>query len=464
MKIFLISIDSSINTDDKHPHDNMPPMMPVSTASLLSARGNKVIFMDWREKKHIISSDRIISKKPNTVLIYFKTPSKNIAFDMMKRLADAKITVLCCGQHPAAMPEECLKNGATAIIVGDDMDIIANNAISKIKEHIRNDFIGSPEGIDLSRVEGIYTKKGQISSKPWENLDILPFLDPNITTHPRYGVNTFAPYFIKKPKWGFLLSSRGCPHDCLFCSDSIRATKGKIFCAQSPERVIEEILFLKKHHGINAIYFVDDIFSYNLDRAIKIAELLITKKINLPWVAQTHAQHLNSHFFKLAENSGCAGLIIGLESGSKRILKQCGKGLDLKNMIKVRKLSKKHSIPLLLTIIFGHPNETVEDMEKTKSFVNFLSPDMVQAHLFTPYPGSRASAIYGNSEMGHHYNFHERNLSKIPDNILKNQLKTIAQNYYLSPRRIISFSLKRLNFVLNNPLEESKRITYFLKN
>ena len=285
-----------------------------------------------------------------------------------------------------------------------------------------------------------------------ENLDMLPHIDYSLFKFNRYSKKSVCAPILGKKRWGFLLSTRGCPFNCTFCSSVLRNSLGKNYRIHSASWVIDEIKRLRKDYRINAISFEDDCFTYDKEHVEQICEGLIKNRINLYWTARTRADLLDTYLLKRMKEAGCFALSIGVESGSDRILKLLNKNQDREKILEVIKLMKKQKIMPLLYFIIGNPTETCPEMEETFQLAKKLGPSMIQVHYFTPYLDSEISRSLDRNGLSliniSHYDSLRYNLSAIPDNILKGALKKFYLRYFLSLEYFYIYLRYRLPYVI----------------
>ena len=186
-----------------------------------------------------------------------------IAKSIRKLPQFSSAVIIFGGIHPTVLPEEVLKTGQVDIVVRNEGEKTLEVLYEKIKD-----------GSDYSDVKGIsFISNGDIvHNGPAEPIDL--------DSLPSFPYELFHQYS-SRYALGFITSSRGCPYDCIFCSQ--RSISGKYYRFRSPEIVIEEIEYLFKTRGQNFITFQDDNFLPNKKRAIKLCEMIIKRfgnKIN----------------------------------------------------------------------------------------------------------------------------------------------------------------------------------------
>jgi len=200
-------------------------------------------------------------------------------------------------------------------------------------------------------------------------------------------------YSLEGKKFATIITSRGCPFSCIFCSSS--QLFGKIWRARSPENVIKEIKLLKNKYGVREIEFLDDTFTLNKKRAERICELLIQQNISISWSCSSRVDTINQSLIEKLKKAGCHTIYVGVESGSQEILNIIGKGVTLTQIEKAVNLIKKVNLNSFGSFILGIPGETVKTIKKTINFAKRLSPSFVQFSICTPYPGTKLMAFKG---------------------------------------------------------------------
>jgi len=213
-----------------------------------------------------------------------------------------------------------------------------------------------------------------------KNLDWLPMPDRNFVDLNRYSLT------IVGKRAQPLMTSFGCPYHCTFCSEPILNSEYKSF---SPQRVVDEIKSLKKK-GIDGFIIYDDVYSINAKRAIEIADLLISKELDVVYRCTTRATDFIRYpqlASKLKE-SGCVEICIGLESADDNILKLNDKGMTVDANRKGIKAIKDAGIKCLTYMITGLPGCTYETEQKSLEFVQETEADEVGWYMLAPFPST----------------------------------------------------------------------------
>ncbi len=260
----------------------------------------------------------------------------------------------------------------------------------------RVDYIVQGEGeyIIKDLVEGVYPRGTVIETQRIDDLDQLLMVDYELFFDKPRGYELTVPFFSEQPVFN-LSTSRSCPYKCTFCAT--RRIWGLLWRTYSPEKIVNEIIFLKKNYGIRGIYFREDLFTTNKNRAMEISRLLLKNNVNLPWACETRAQEAcDVEMVELMARAGCRGFYIGAESGSQRMLDLYNKEATVEDTVTACKLAKRNNIKVAMSIIVGHSESNFRDRIATWRMVRQCDPDFLQSSVYdgvhttnhnnSPYP------------------------------------------------------------------------------
>ncbi len=186
--------------------------------------------------------------------------------------------------------------------------------------------------------------------------------------------------------------TRGCPFDCIFCQ--VESISGKNVRHRNVTDVVDELLFLKREYGIRSIVFEDDnMLMADKGRFAKaLFREMIDRKLNLQWIAIAFALFLlDDEILDLMEKSGCVGVNVAIESGSKRVLKKIIKKpiKDLEKVPAIIEKIKARGITCLANFIVGFPGETWEEIRETIRFAERSGADYVKFFVAVPLYNTR---------------------------------------------------------------------------
>ena len=287
--------------------------------------------------------------------------------DLVKQV-DKRIITVMGGPHVSVQSQELLReNKSIDIGVWGEGEYTFLELIKKIDKELPINDIANITYRDETR--GVIKNESRGFIK---NLDEL--------VYPAYHLIDLEKYFdllkrglgprpIIRQRSISMITSRGCPYNCIFCS--IHLHMGKLFRAHSADYVIHHIKYVVDKYRVKHISFEDDNFTFDIDRCKKILKGIIDNQIKITWDTPNgvRADRLDEELIILMKKSGCLELIFGIESGSQKTLDEIiDKKLKLENVINAIKLCQKYRIKTKAFFVIGFPGETKEDILKTKNF------------------------------------------------------------------------------------------------
>jgi len=184
-----------------------------------------------------------------------------------------------------------------------------------------------------------------------------------------------------------IITSRGCPYSCGFCAKTDNNVR-----FHSAEYVCAEINEIKDKYGFDNLLFLDDCFTLNEKRLVKI--LAHTKKRNIKFRCYIRSD-TPMHILKLLKESGCVEAGMGIESGSQYILDSVCKKTSNEQNTEIVKYCEGIGLPVNAFLMIGLPGETKETAQQTVQWVRDAKPTKFGYNIFVPYPGSD---IYNNRD------------------------------------------------------------------
>lgn len=181
-----------------------------------------------------------------------------------------------------------------------------------------------------------------------------------------------------------VIFSRGCPYKCSFChipqySSNLRYRK--------PELVEAEIEYLKRDYNIEGISLLDEI-GIPLNRKQAIPYLEAIGRTGIVWRGQCRVDGITPEIAKLAKESGCVTMCLGVESVSQRSLDIINKKINIEQVKKTISILKQNEIETRIYMIIGLPGEPDDIVKQTWDFIQETDPDLVYLSLLTLRPGT----------------------------------------------------------------------------
>ena len=330
----------------------------------------------WQEVK-----EKIEYLKPDVVGLDAMTASFPAALNvaaLVKQYSRDTYVVLG-GHHPTALPEAVLKC--------QDVDVVVRGEGERtFLELIRN----IENKSDLTDVLGISLKKnGAIFHNP--DRPLIPDINtiPYTAKHLMLDLDKYPP-----DGFGMIISSRGCPYNCIFCSSKLVWTRKTRF--RSPQNVVGEIKQTKESFKTDTFKFLDDTLTLDKDHIIEICDLLIQENVDIRWACMSVVNSLDEVMLQKMRQSGCYMVSIGIETGDPETMKRIKKGITLKQVENAVKVLKKHGFLVHGYVMYGFPWETQEHLERTIRFIENLKLDSLGYSIATPLPATELLSIVQN--------------------------------------------------------------------
>lgn len=317
-------------------------------------------YCNWNYEKEFLSF------KPDIVFMPTVTPYYNIEMEVAKRYKelDENVSIIVGGYHISALPKTMSKSM--------DIGVVGEGEVTTL-ELMKN--FNNPE-----KVKGLcYWNNNKIlMTEPRSlirHLDVLPFPARDVVKN-----------FIKSYDFTDIITSRGCPFNCIFCA-STRFWRNKTRF-HSAEYVVEEIKEVVEKYT-RRINFVDDLFTINKKRLRRIVELVEENGLDLEVNTSARADTLDEEICKLLKRLGIVNLCFGFESASPRVLcyLKGGKATPDENIRAVR-LCNKYGIGVSASFIIGSPNETREEILQTLEFAKHKGLRYVLGNVLSPLPNT----------------------------------------------------------------------------
>lgn len=192
-----------------------------------------------------------------------------------------------------------------------------------------------------------------------------------------------------------LISSRGCPFQCIFCA---RNVFGNVTRKNSAGYLIRTIKHLIAEYKIKSISFEDENFVIYKDRLKEFCRLMIDEKLDITWDCASNIRAVDFDTLKLMKSAGCWQINFGIESGSQRILDFIKKNVTLQEIKTALTMTKNAGILTKGYFIIGHPTEDASSIEETIRFIKGIDLDIFQMSYMVPFPGTdlyRMAERYG---------------------------------------------------------------------
>jgi radical SAM PhpK family P-methyltransferase len=174
-------------------------------------------------------------------------------------------------------------------------------------------------------------------------------------------------------------TARSCAFKCAFCNYPTRAGALTLASLDAMEREFDS---MARRGNVQNVVFIDDTFNVPLPRFKEICRLLIRKQYGFKWFSYFRCSNSDEEAVELMAQSGCAGVFLGIESGSPAILKNMAKAAKIEQYARGIEMLRRHGVLTFGSFIIGFPGETEETVQETLDFINDTKVDYFRAQMW----------------------------------------------------------------------------------
>jgi anaerobic magnesium-protoporphyrin IX monomethyl ester cyclase len=322
----------------------------------------------------------------------FSTPDRALSVIRTFRPKILGIYSMVTMNHHARWLAQQLRNDVELLVAGGPLPTLVPDTFMDLFDVV---VLGEGEYTFLELVQA------HLDSRPWDKIPGIAYaphakhiqlndrreLEPDLNKLPLPAREMFPNQGYKK-YWkryhGYtatnLISSRGCPYNCDFCSSPIF---GRSYRERSADSVCAEMVEIESL-GYERAFFSDDCFTLNPKRVRQVCESLIKENLDLKWMCLSRVDTLSRDMAAIMAKAGCAQVFFGIESGSPRVLQIMNKRINLDSVRHAIAASHNAGIKTGGFFILGYPGETNESLLETLRFSSRLSLDYLSYSF--PYP------------------------------------------------------------------------------
>ncbi|HHL40518.1 MAG TPA: radical SAM protein [Deltaproteobacteria bacterium] len=193
--------------------------------------------------------------------------------------------------------------------------------------------------------------------------------------------------YLEEGGMGSVQTKRGCPFSCTYCTYPM--IEGRRLRLREPAEVAEEIEALAGRHGVDYIFFVDDIFNSPEEHAHLICEEMIRRNIRVRWTCFATPRTMSAALLDVMKRAGCMAVEFGTDGGGDSTLAALDKGFTADDVARAQHLCDRAGLEAAHYLILGGPGETEQTLAGTFSFMERIRPRAVIAMLgVRVYPGT----------------------------------------------------------------------------
>lgn len=301
-----------------------------------------------------------------------------------------KIIIVVGGAHSSANPEFVLRNKNIDLVVIGEGERTMLEIAKKLEQGKRIDNIPGTAARIKGKIK--FNKKREYIKNldeivpAWHLINLQDYFK-----HPDNSLATMRKNSID------IVTSRGCPGNCVFCS--IHTVWGKGWRARSAGNVVDEIEFLVKKYGARQFRIQDDNFTFDKKRALEICNEIIKRKLDIKWDTPNGIAlwSLDKEILLKMKQAGCYRVTFGVESACQETQKYIGKILKLEKIEEMIDYCHEIGLWVCSTFIIGFPFEKSSDIQETERFIINSKINFPFIYIAQPYQGTRMYNDFKNS-------------------------------------------------------------------
>lgn len=317
----------------------------------------------------------LLNLKPDFIGISQWTHNRHVSLELatMCRSLLPDSTIVMGGGHATFCYEDILVEGSPVDLV------VRGEAESTLLELIAR----LSSGAEWRDIAGLaFRRYGTITVTPprksLDDLDRLPLpashLDRSVGVDPEMQSE-------------FIVTTRGCPSTCYFCSSP--DFWGKRVRFRSPAAIVDEIRYIRQKYGLIYFSIRDDTFTADRRRVLEFCSQMQKHEVNILWNCQSRVTAIDEELVTEMKRAGCECIQLGVESGSLRILQQLGKNIAPPQIEQACAIIRDIGIHLSVYLISDVPGETGDDIRQTIDLIRHIHPDDGYVSPLAYYPGTQ---------------------------------------------------------------------------
>lgn len=361
-----------------------PPLGLAYLASTLESKGYTTKIVDMNPLGISMREiDTVINEvNPHVVGISFMTNQFSNALKLAEKSKKIipEVPVVVGGNHVSALPEEIMGYPFIDFAVLREGELTFMELVDSL----------SKGSTDWETIDGLAFKRdGAIIANRHRDyiheLDCLPFPKWDDFPIKAYsdrilGIGDELPVFS-------ILSSRGCPGRCSFCSS--HTVWSRKFRGRSAMNIFNELQFLEDRFGAKHFNFVDDTLTIDKRRLQELCDLIIDANKQFRWIANSRVNTVDIGTLKKMHHAGCRNICFGVESGDPTVRKINGKMITDDQIRNAHRWAKESGLIVSSFFMVGNMGETQRSIDQTITFAKQLNTDHPSCSIATPYPDTR---------------------------------------------------------------------------
>ncbi|MCP4231419.1 MAG: radical SAM protein [bacterium] len=242
---------------------------------------------------------------------------------------------------------------------------------------------------------------------------------------------SYSPPFAAGPKFDTIITSRGCPYECNYCSTGVYF--GKKIRFRSTDDIMSELTEMVRDFGVTTVGFWDDTFTIGKRRVLDLCNTIVESDLDCEWMCMARVDTVDAEMLEAMRRAGCYLVLYGVESGSQKVLDTMKKGITIEQTRKAFAETYDAGIEAAAFFMMGNLGETEEDIKTTIEFARDLKASYASFNIATPYPGTELYEEVKDELAGDMEGLNARRASFKDSEMLERYISRAYREFYLRP-------------------------------
>lgn len=375
-----------------------PPIDFMTIAAVFKYRGISVDILDnraWHYSEHqlfdlLLPYDVIVVNTTpiDQVQNYFVDYRYALTLKILKQVKSQfpKKKLVVCGSHGTVRCDLLEKQHCADVILLGEYEGACVQVVSSLLRdgdirHLPN--LSLREGTGYSHTtlcdDALHPPLAESLFPDYDAVDLLGY----------YGNMHYQGVNVKKLHWSILMTSRGCPYQCIFCYKFF----GNHIRRYSVKHVMRELRMMWDHH-VDSFFIIDQLFTSDRAFVMELCTQMAAEKFRFSWSCQTRIDQLDAELLQVMKQAGCSGIWLGLESVTDEVLSFNQKGTTQQKILACMELLKQAGISFNVFFMLGMPGETKQSLNALYDFMAYHKLPCTKSFMVcTPRYGTQMYAL-----------------------------------------------------------------------
>jgi radical SAM superfamily enzyme YgiQ (UPF0313 family) len=317
------------------------------------------------------------AERPATLGVYVNLMTRGNALAIIDRALACGWKVIAGGPEPANYPDQYLASGTGRAAC---VTVVTGEGELALEALLRGVPREQVPGVSMRGEDGRTVNTGpaqllvDLDAQPWPDRERVEIEQYLTVWREHHGAGSVS-----------LISARGCPYHCRWCSHS---TFGKTHRRRSAMGFVEEVEWVMNRYQPEQLWLADDVFTIHHGWLDQYAAEMKRRGLRIPFECITRADRMNARVAGQLAELGCYRVWIGSESGSQRLLDAMERGVTVMQVREAVRQLRENGIQTGMFLMWGYEGEELTDIEATFEHVKACRPDVFFTTVSYPIKGT----------------------------------------------------------------------------